>query len=206
MRTVGRMRPFNGRFGDAFDNMKRIFRLPAVSQHRDGWLIGSILRWFGVRVVHGSSRGGAVTAVRRAMALLQDRQQFFRSPQTGRAVHGACQHPESRKSLLSPSPNALGLQATVSCCQLAAPRMGGVALGGWRKRLSQATAQGSIHERRSRGLARVRAAWSGRSRRACRRSCMSRKPVIRAAVWFEGVLVPRLVPGDSRCGRRPSSE
>ena len=51
-----------------------------VSQHRDGKLIGSVLRRFGVRVVHGSSGGGAVTAVRRAMALLQDGQQVAITP------------------------------------------------------------------------------------------------------------------------------
>jgi lysophospholipid acyltransferase (LPLAT)-like uncharacterized protein len=51
-----------------------------VSQHRDGRLIGSILRRFGVQVVHGSSSGGAVTAVRRAMALLQDGQQVAITP------------------------------------------------------------------------------------------------------------------------------
>jgi len=51
-----------------------------VSQHRDGRLIGSILRRFGVQVVHGSSGGGAVTAVRRAMALLQDGQQVAITP------------------------------------------------------------------------------------------------------------------------------
>lgn len=51
-----------------------------VSRHRDGRLIGSILRRFGVQVVHGSSSGGAVTAMRRTMALLRNGQQVAITP------------------------------------------------------------------------------------------------------------------------------
>jgi lysophospholipid acyltransferase (LPLAT)-like uncharacterized protein len=51
-----------------------------VSQHRDGRLIGSVLRRFGVKVIHGSSSGGAVTAMRRTMALLKDGQQVAITP------------------------------------------------------------------------------------------------------------------------------
>jgi hypothetical protein len=51
-----------------------------ISRHRDGRLIGSILRRFGVQVVHDSSAGGAVTAMRRTMALLKDGQQVAITP------------------------------------------------------------------------------------------------------------------------------
>ena len=47
-----------------------------VSRHRDGRLIGSVLRRFGVQVVHGSSSEGAMTAMRRTMALLKNGQQI----------------------------------------------------------------------------------------------------------------------------------
>jgi lysophospholipid acyltransferase (LPLAT)-like uncharacterized protein len=67
-----------------------------VSQHRDGRLIGSVLRRFGVQVVHGSSSGGAVTAMRRTMALLQGGQQVAITPDGPRgprrvAVSGVAQ-------------------------------------------------------------------------------------------------------------------
>jgi lysophospholipid acyltransferase (LPLAT)-like uncharacterized protein len=51
-----------------------------VSRHRDGRLIGSILRRFGVQVVQGSSSRGAVTAMRRTMALLRNGQQVAITP------------------------------------------------------------------------------------------------------------------------------
>src|SRR5215475_749872 len=40
-----------------------------VSRHRDGRLIGSVLRRFGVQVVHGSPGDGAIIAMRRTLAL-----------------------------------------------------------------------------------------------------------------------------------------
>jgi lysophospholipid acyltransferase (LPLAT)-like uncharacterized protein len=46
-----------------------------ISRHRDGRLIRSVLQRFGVQVVYGSSSGGAVTALRRTMAMLRDGQQ-----------------------------------------------------------------------------------------------------------------------------------
>ena len=51
-----------------------------ISQHRDGRLIGSILRRFGVQVVHGSSSRGAATAVRQTIALLKNGQQVAITP------------------------------------------------------------------------------------------------------------------------------
>src|SRR4051794_34089249 len=51
-----------------------------VSQHRDGRLIGSVLRRFRVQIIQGSSSGGAVTAMRRGMALLKDGQQVAITP------------------------------------------------------------------------------------------------------------------------------
>ena len=51
-----------------------------ISRHRDGRLIGSVLRRFGVQVVYGSSSSGAVTAMRRTMALLKDGQQVAITP------------------------------------------------------------------------------------------------------------------------------
>ena len=51
-----------------------------VSRHRDGRLIGSVLRRFGVQVVHGSSSEGAMTAMRRTMALLKNGQQIAITP------------------------------------------------------------------------------------------------------------------------------
>lgn len=51
-----------------------------VSRHRDGRLIGSILRRFGVQVVHGSSSSGAIAAMRRTMALLKAGQQIAITP------------------------------------------------------------------------------------------------------------------------------
>lgn len=51
-----------------------------ISRHRDGRLIGSVLRRFGVQVVYGSSSRGAVTALRRTMALLKDGEQVAITP------------------------------------------------------------------------------------------------------------------------------
>ena len=51
-----------------------------ISQHRDGRLIRSILRRFGVQIVHGSSSRGAVTAVRKTIALLKNGQQVAITP------------------------------------------------------------------------------------------------------------------------------
>jgi lysophospholipid acyltransferase (LPLAT)-like uncharacterized protein len=51
-----------------------------VSRHRDGKLIGAILRRFGVQVIHGSSSAGGVTAMRMTTALLNNGQQVVITP------------------------------------------------------------------------------------------------------------------------------
>ena len=51
-----------------------------VSQHRDGKLIGSILRRFGVKTFHGSSSRGGGASMRRAMTLLQRGRQVAITP------------------------------------------------------------------------------------------------------------------------------
>jgi hypothetical protein len=51
-----------------------------VSHHRDGTMIGSILHRFGVHILRGSSSGGGVTSMRKAITLLKNGRQVSITP------------------------------------------------------------------------------------------------------------------------------
>ena len=51
-----------------------------VSHHRDGTMIGSILHRFGVHILRGSSSGGGVTSMRKAITLLKNGRQVAITP------------------------------------------------------------------------------------------------------------------------------
>jgi lysophospholipid acyltransferase (LPLAT)-like uncharacterized protein len=75
-----------------------------VSQHRDGKLIGSILRRFGVKTFHGSSSRGGGASMRRAMTLLQRGRQVAITPDGPRGPRRVATAGVARLAALSGTP------------------------------------------------------------------------------------------------------
>jgi lysophospholipid acyltransferase (LPLAT)-like uncharacterized protein len=75
-----------------------------VSRHRDGKLIGSILRRFGVEVLHGSSSQGGSASIRSAMTLLRSGRQVAITPDGPRGPRRVAAPGVARLAALSGAP------------------------------------------------------------------------------------------------------